>query len=335
MSPEQLAALCKAFALGAPMDAPTRVYGGLLHKMWKINTPKGRYAIKALSSDIPLQDERVRRQYVLTERVAACFSKRGIPAITALEIAGGPVFEHNGSYFLVYPWVDAHALDTKTISEEHALKMAKILAEIHQINLDMPGLQVFTNKPYTAERMLSLIQKAEAHHCPFAADLRVHESALLQAQAAYLQSTIMLQKGKILTHADLDQKNVLWDQYNQPIVIDWEAATLVNPVYDLMNTSLYWSGILSDQFNSALLIKMLQTYQEAGGQIDTSLLQAAFDGVYAWIEWIDYNVERACMSNDFEARNMGIEQVQLSLTTLLRLQKKMPNLVDAVGFALL
>ena len=331
MDNKHLIEICKAFELGASIAEPSKVHGGLLHRMWKIQTTKGMYAVKQLSSDINLKDDAINNNYELTEEIAARFAKQGIPAISALKFQDKHVLEIEGTYFLVYPWVNATAIDSKVISEAHALKIAEILAKIHQIKLSVPMPEDCPFEPYTTERLLSIIKKSEEFHCPFAADLRVHQQDLIAIKDAYAHSVKPLKQHVVMTHGDLDQKNVLWDERHQPILIDWEAATFVNPTYDLINTALNWCGIITDQFDQGLFVKMIGMYKKAGGVIDYTLLSAAFDGAYGWIHWMVYNIERACVLGESEQKTMGIEQVNQTLTTLLRLRKIMPDLILALA----
>lgn len=331
MKNKQLLELCKAFGLGTSTAAPSRVYGGLLHHMWKVQTDTGRYAVKQLSSHINWRDEGIHNNYELTEKIAERFAKQGIPAIVALQAQGKHLLEIEDRYFLVYPWVDAKSLDSTVISESHALKIVQVLAKIHQINLAVPRLETPHSGPYTTEQLLTTLNKAEEFHCPFAADLRTYQQELIAMKDAYVRSIEPLQQHTVITHGDLDQKNVLWDEHNQPILIDWEAATFVNPIYDLINTALNWSGIITEQFDQALFIKMIETYRQAGGVLDPSLLSTALDGAYGWIQWMVYNIERACVLGESEQKTTGIEQVNQTLATLLRLHKAAPDLLLALG----
>ena len=329
MENKHLVEICKVFELGASTAKPTRVHGGLLHRMWKIKTAKGLYAVKQLSSDINLKDEAINSNYELTEEIATRFAKRGIPAISALKSQDKHLLEIEGTYFLVYPWVNAIAIASKVISEAHALKIAEILAQIHQINLAVPRPEDCPSEPYTTECLLNTIRKAEEFQCPFAADLRVHEQDLIAIKDAYVRSVEPLKQHVVMTHGDLDQKNVLWDEHNQPILIDWEAATFVNPTYDLINTALNWCGIITEQFDQALFVRMIEAYETAGGVIHYALLSAAFDGACGWIHWMVYNIERACVLGESEQKTIGIEQVNQTLATLLRLRKATPDLLSA------
>ncbi len=316
--------------LGQPLAEPSRVTGGLLHRMWRIETTGGVYAVKQLAAHIDLNDPLIRRNYEWAETVAASFAAQGVPAIAALNRDGQHVFAVEGSYFLVYPWVDAVALSTETISEPHAVKIAGVLAKIHQLKLPLllPEAPVFV--PYSSAYLLELIEKAEDCHCPFAADLRQHQDALLAMNQAYAAAIPALQKVQCIVHGDLDQKNVLWDQQQQPILIDWEAAGLLNPCYDLINTCLYWSGMTTVHFDQAVFLKMIQAYQEAGGVIDLNVLQPAFAGVYSWINWMVYCIECACAPLASESKTQGMQQVPQTLHALLRLRDAMPGLIAEI-----
>lgn len=135
MSPNQLVEICRAFNLGNPIGRPERVYGGLLHLMWKVNTDNGTYAIKQLSQDIDLKDEGVRKNYELTERIALRFSKQGVTAINSIEKEGAHLIEAGKNSFLIYPWVEVYAFYKDLVSKPHALKIFKIIAKMHKIKI--------------------------------------------------------------------------------------------------------------------------------------------------------------------------------------------------------
>lgn len=76
--------ICDHFNLGIPTQAPTRVHGGLLHIMWRLDTDKSSYAIKQLSKDIDLQNEQVIKNYELSEQIASSFIAQNIPGVCTL-----------------------------------------------------------------------------------------------------------------------------------------------------------------------------------------------------------------------------------------------------------
>ena len=59
MNKDQLEISLTHFNLGSAKKLAQRIYGGLLHKMWRIETEKGVYAIKQLSEDIDLSNDSI------------------------------------------------------------------------------------------------------------------------------------------------------------------------------------------------------------------------------------------------------------------------------------
>ncbi len=330
MNHNHLKHLSQHFNLGQPVKLPKRVHGGLLHIMWRLDTDKGSYAIKQLSKDIDLKNKQVIKNYELSERVASHFVAQGIPGICAIAQSGKHLFIIDDTGFLVYPWVDAKALDIHIVSEKHALKIATIIAKMHGLNLNEPEIIQPEFYIHTNEKILELFDKAETFNCSFAENLRKNQKNILAANELYQKAIPALKTHIIVSHGDLDQKNVLWDIDNNPILIDWESACKVNPTYDIINTAFYWSGITSN-FDKHLFFKMIETYQKSGGVINKDHVIAAIYGAFSWIGWLVYNIERSCVPGDSEHKTMGIEQVNQTLATILRLQAVIPGVIEIVG----
>jgi len=323
-----LAQLCKLYNLGAPVGEITRVYGGLLHIMWHLNTDKGSYAIKQLSSAVDLMNDVVILNYELSEDIASKFSTKGIPAVCALK-------NDNGTYlsvidkvgFLVYPWIEATALMENQIFESHASQIAAILAKMHFIRLDVPNMPESKFDVSTSTELLELINLAAQSNCSFANDLQKSSLTLIAVNDAYKDEISSLKSNTIVSHGDLDPKNVLWDNSGRPVLIDWESARKLNPTYEIINACLDWSGITKG-FNRQLFRNMLESYTQAGGIIDTAMIDAAFYGVLGnWISWMIYNIKRACNAKVLEQKAIGTGQVNLVLPTILRLKNLMPELI--------
>ena len=329
MNQTHLKHVSQHFDLGTPTQAPTRVHGGLLHIMWRLDTDKGSYAIKQLSKDIDLKNERVIKNYEWSEKIASRFSALGIPAVPAIENTGQYLFMGDETGFLVYPWVDAKALDQHAVSESHALKIAEILAKMHCLNLDEPEIIQPEFYTHTNEKILELLDKAESFNCPFATDLRKNQKNILAANESYQKAIPILKTHIVVSHGDLDQKNVLWDSSNNPILIDWEAACKIDPTYDIIGTAFNWSGITSS-FDKDLFFKMIEAYQKAGGVINKEHVVAACYGSFSWIGWLVYNIERSCVLGESEHKNVGIEQVNQTLTTILQLQTVIPDVIKVI-----
>lgn len=325
MNSNQVEAICEHFDLGAILKQPKRVYGGLLHMMWRFDNETGAYAVKQLSNDINLNNKCIIENYNLTEKIASRFIQKGIPAICAIERSDQYLLVVGGVGFLVYPWVVAKTLDKDAISEPQALQIPLILAHIHDINLNVPEILTPQFDIHTNDHIVALVKKANEYQCPFYELLNDNLSTLLEANTVYHQAIEILKKHFVVSHGDLDQKNVLWDEENNPLLIDWESARKLNPTYEIVNAGLDWSGITSE-FNQNLFKKMIEAYQHAGGIIDNVSFEASFYGVLGnWINWLVYNIERSCGTS--EQRVLSIEQVLQVLPTITRLKALIPKLI--------
>jgi hypothetical protein len=80
----------------------------------------------------------------------------------------------------------------------------------------------------------------------------------------------------------------------------------------------------------ALFFKMIEAYQKAGGVINKEHVVAACYGSFSWIGWLVYNIERSCVLGESEHKNVGIEQVNQTLATILRLQTVMPEVIKII-----
>lgn len=324
----QLANLCKLYNLGKPISMPRRVYGGLLHIMWHVNTDKGSYAIKQLSDKIDLNNDIVVQNYELSENIACTFVAQGIPAVCALKNDDGEylsIIDKLG--FLVYPWIEATAISEGQISEHHASQIAAILAKMHLMRLEVPNMPEFKFDVFTSSGLVELISTSAKDNCSFAKDLQKASSDLVAINDAYIDAISFLKSDEIVSHGDIDPKNVLWDNSGNPVLIDWESARKLNPTYEIINASLDWSGI-TKEFNKRLFSEMIVAYRQAGGIVEPSSIEAAFYGALGnWMNWMVYNIKRSYNAKYLEQKTIGAEQVVLVLPTILRLKGLMPELM--------
>ena len=91
MDEHLISKICVLYDLGEPTSEVRAVKGGLIHKMWRLQTTKGEYAIKELNLRIQDLDSNIssensiQKAQELTESIAQAFLERGVPAVTALK----------------------------------------------------------------------------------------------------------------------------------------------------------------------------------------------------------------------------------------------------------
>ena len=314
--------------MGTQRRQPGRVYGGFHHKMWRLETDRGTYAIKQLSADTDLSQADSANHYNVTEAVAETFSSHGISAIFALKRNTQylQVIEDIG--YLVYPWTNAVALDIGDIAEKHVLEIARVLAKMHCANIAVPGLKDVRFDIHPEDKIISLVKRAGECNAKKSNVLNDQLPTFLSIVDTQKTAAQILEKHVVISHGDLDHKNVLWNDADTPILIDWESARNLNPTYETLLEALDWSGI-TVKFDYSLFEKILSSYREAGGVIESNSLQASFDCILGdWVNWLMYNVGRAIDLEDAEQRSIGVAQVDLSLATIARLRDLMPKWVN-------
>ena len=198
--------VCEFFNIGTLVSEPKRIYGGFLHKMWRVDSDKRSYAIKQLSADLDLTNQSIIKNYEMSEVIVSKFIKLGIPAIGAVENLGRHLFISEGVGFLVYPWVDAVTLGQSSILEKQACRIAEILAQIHGINLFVPEIMQSTFEVHSNETIQNLFEQAARADCSFSDELRMHKKSIFMANEAYQHAIPLLQAHLVVSHGDLDKK---------------------------------------------------------------------------------------------------------------------------------
>jgi thiamine kinase-like enzyme len=326
--PDHVAMLCDALGLGAPHGELSGVAGGFHHRMWRLETDRGVYAVKQLGADIDVTDPDVLTHYNVTEMISEAFAANGVSAIHALSRRSIylQIIENVG--YLVYPWTEAVALERKNLSEQHAIKIAQMLAKMHRANIHVADLKDIPVEYHPEEKIIALTRWATASHARDCQELATHLPMFLDISARRDAARQVLRKNRVVSHGDLDQKNVLWSSSEEPILIDWESARRLNPTYEAVLIALDWSGITS-AFEPVLFEKFIAAYKQAGGVVEDESLEAAFQCALGdWLDWLMFNVGRSFDTEDMAQRSLGAEQVDLALSTLLRLQRFSPRLVS-------
>lgn len=331
MNQTHLLKLLEHFNLGRLIQEPQRVHGGLLHIMWRIDTSQGSYAVKQLSKNINLKDDDIVNNYEISERIAYQFANKGIPAIYAISKDKKYLFIVDNTGYLLYPWVEAKVLDKDAINQTWALEIARVLAMIHHVNLNLDELEEPEFDIHTNQSLIEKVDEAKRKNAVLSDLLRKNLDILLNINENYINAIAILRESIVISHGDLDQKNVMWTTANKPLLIDWESARKLNPTYEIINASLDWSGITTE-FSKELFCKMINAYKDAGGIIDKRYVEAAFWGVLGnWINWTVYNIKRVIEPQNIEEKKLGKAQVLQVLPTILNIYKIKHELINVIN----
>ena len=279
--------------------------GGLLNRMYKITTTKGKYAIKHLNPEV-MKRPTAKKNHILAEKVANIAKNSGIDCLPAKIFNNNALQELEGNYFFVYNWFEGSAIKDTEITLEHVKKVATLLAKLH--NIDYKDL-INEFKLDTSNEEVNwdfYIEKVENKEIK---ELLINKKEYLTALDK--KATIAREELKniqVISHRDLDLPNILWDKNNNPVIIDWESSSLVNPQEELIETSWDWSGG-QDHFDKDKFLCFINTYKEINNI--TSIDKAISANFKNKAGWLEYNLKRVCKLEclDEEEQRLGEKEV--------------------------
>ncbi len=305
MDDKTIEKLFEACGLEKPAAPAVPVSGGFMHRMYRVDTAAGSYAVKHLNPEVIKRPEAM-ANYRRAEKLEKIIGDAGIPIVSALENRGRKMQETDGEYFYIFPWHGGRITDWYHITAEQCRKAGNIQGRIHAIR---PGEVPHTEPEMSAVRWEEYIREAERQRNETAALLRENAALLEGAQDALNRARQALPDIVCITDEDMDPKNVMWEN-GEPAVIDLECLDYGNPVSHALQLSLQWSGITICRPDPELQKAFLEGWREAydcGFRRFGSVLGLA----YTWIEWLEYNIRRAlgeCM--DEKERETGIAEVR-------------------------
>lgn len=291
--------------LGNLIEEPSKVSGGLTHKMYKIVTDKSKYIIKLLNPNI-MKRPTALGNFEKAEGFENLLKNNNIEAIYSIEFNGEKMQLQDGQYFYVYNWYDGKSLKDTEIKKSNCEKIGKVLSEIHNITL---------KKDVWTEDIKSIdwkyyVDLAREKSSPIY-DILFDKIDILNDSMKKGNELVNQLPGYIaVCHNDLDSKNVLWlnDEFK---IIDLECLGYSNPYLELFTLALCWSGYESCNINFDLFKTFMDSYfsySKISRNINWEVLYYANNGR---LEWLEYNIKRALMleTSSEEEQQLGISEV--------------------------
>lgn len=310
--------------LGMLRGTLQQVFGGLLHKMFKVKTSSGVYAVKTLNPII-MKREKAISNTIFSEKVAKVAYRNSIPVVVAHE-KDGCIHEIDGSYFMVFDWVDAKSLMQEETTLYHCKAIGNILAQIHCVDFSELADDVIS----TPESFKVDWQQYCGLGIDISKEIGKYLTKLEKWTSLVNQSVIKICTNQVISHRDMDCKNVLWDKNGTPFVIDWESAGYINPLVELIDVALAWSGMSIDNPNLDKFKAVVSSYLESGGTIADDITTVLGYGYIGKLEWLEYSIKRAMgiESSDEEEQQLGVEQTYSTLKALVDYEQMIPDIED-------
>lgn len=305
--------LMKKTGLGEILEEPKRIKGGLSHRMYKVVTNKGTYAVKELNSNI-MKRKTAYSNFQISEKIADKAKKEGIPVVSAIKIENNIITKVDEQYYMIFEWLDGKILKAEEITKEHCKTIGKILGKIHSINFnnirkeEMPDekIKIFDWEKYikiSKQEKKTYYSLLEENKEPFE---KLNEKTIIAVKES--------KKKQVISHRDLDIKNVMWKE-NKPFIIDWEASGYINPTVETISTAYYWSGGETEQLDQLKFETFLKSYKENSNiPIDTEVKTLIYADFYCKLNWLEYNLKRTIEDEyDQEEKELAENEVIKSI----------------------
>lgn len=203
----QFKKLCNTLKLGEIVGTPKAITGGLLHRMYAIETTQGKYAIKALNPQIMLRP--VAMQNFISSEGIVSIAANNIPALPAKRFNGTFMEEVDKQFYLVFDWVEGKSLKPKEINIVHCEKIGGILADIHMTDFSKLGLINDWSDNGQLIDWNYYLQKGQENNAVWVNLLLEIIEKLYHWNSQANKSEKQLAADMIISHRDLDSKNVM------------------------------------------------------------------------------------------------------------------------------
>ena len=311
--------LFETLLLGRITAPITAVSGGFMHKMYKVCTANHTYAVKHLNSEI-MKRPAAMENYKKAERLEAILEGEGIPIVAALIFDGKKMQEFQGNYFYIFEWHEGNITDWNNITAEQCWKAGNIQGRIHAIEARQSEPSEPTAPELSTIDWNEYIKKAAGSNTDAPAKeieslLKENLPLLDYAQTELNKARQSLPNITTIIDEDMDPKNVMWEN-DEPVVIDLECLDYGNPVSSAIQLSLQWSGITLCDFDAEKQKAFFEGYFQAydNGFRD---YKSVFGLTYTWIEWLEYNIQRALGScQDKSEQELGLTEVKNTINRI-------------------
>lgn len=311
---------------GNIVSAPQEISGGLLHRMFEVTTETGKYAVKQLNPDIMRRKEAV-GNYIKSEQVAYIASKH-LPALPARIINECALQTDCGHYYLIFDWTDGKSLTPAKVTEVHSEKMGTILGKLHSLNLSNIGIE---HEPKVEIPSLIkwevFLEKGRELQVGWLANFENLIQFLHQWSRIAGKARKEMPANTVISHRDLDLKNVLWNQEG-PILIDWESAGLISPLQDMVETAVYWSSNAKKEINKTNFRAFLTGYNRHAEIPETDWKIILYSALLPRLEWLEFNLKRGLQVENKKEQALGAKQVEQTLVELRQYASSVDDMID-------
>jgi hypothetical protein len=275
----------------------TPVEGGLTHRMYRVDTGHGTFAVKEISIDPEgtWQAPWIERAFALEQN--AFGAGLPMPRPVAVPSTGACLAEvprEDGSLatIRVHEWLDGEGLRNVVYGTDFAERTAGVIARIHALEMGAEETLAQTLRVTGLDHWEALTERVEQSTLPWRWELRSLIPTIVELES-YIEASRSDTSPLIFSHRDADQKNWMKTPQGDLFLVDWDAAGPILPRHDVANTALAWAGIHLGEPDWKVVRTWVRAYRAAGGQLERFVAGDLAEFVTVAIWWFEHNVRRS------------------------------------------
>lgn len=277
--------------LGTPLRPMTRVHGKSSNRLYRLDTERGSFAVKALN---PFDRRWTYHADDVFRFEQAAFAS-GIPMPEPISAT---------PEVLVHRWVEGDRLPEAPVPAAFAFEVGEILARIHALEVEWTHASIRESAP---RDWPELAEQAAATGQPWADELASHVDTFLAI--ANFVDTCERPGPVVVTHKDIQPWNLL-SRDGRPVVLDWELSGPLELAGELGSTALSVAkGPGFDNIEPVIFRSVLDGYVAQGGELPPSGPSWFVFMIEGWLGFTHWNIVR-CMAVDEPPTGLDLAMVQ-------------------------
>jgi Ser/Thr protein kinase RdoA (MazF antagonist) len=281
-----------AFRLPGSAVRMTPVAGAWSNRVHRLQTSAGAYAVKELRD--PWGEERLGERLEeawaveLAAIAAGVRAPEPVPAADGGPTAAVPLADGARALVRVHGWAQGEPPGPGPVAPAVAEWAGGTLARIHALRLRPRDRSVFpVPNTATADAWPALAEAAARARAAWAAALAAVQPEV-ETIAALVRAGGHDPDGEVMSHADVDQKNVIVGAAG-PLLCDWDVASPVAPRRELADVALSLAG----WGERGIARTVVAAYGAAGGHVPGFVPEDLGVPLETSLDWIALNAECA------------------------------------------
>jgi len=301
---DQIKIVCELYEIWNLLETPQVVFGWLLHSMFKINTDKWLFAVKILNNEI-MKRPWVLENFNFSEKVSNLVKGFGVNSVSAINVWGKYIQNISNDYIIVFDWVDWLRYSEESVPLDIAYNIGISLWKIHNIQIDkkLSLSKSITYNNLTQDDKMFWINLW---------DYKINK-IILELIDKYSKAVDVLNWDLLISHRDIDQKNVLWWKGNIPYIVDWESVWYINPTMETISAALNWWGLLAWVVKKEVFFKLIEWYITQRKLNLEHILPSFYAYAMNMIDWLKFNIDRS--NKDIAESEKEIANNEITKTT--------------------